>query len=207
MLIGLIGESPNDTQSLENLLSKKYPKLKFKELIRNITGSNLDHISTNEKNKKLLEAELKGKKYELIIYTRDLDALENNKQFLRQKNKIFRELNSLIQNKGIFLLNIYEIEALIWADINSINIRYSLNIIFSSDPMKLEEPKEALKKHLNWFTENDTPKIFSHLDINNIIKNCRYFKQFISDFDKRLSLLKPTKIKNKTQKRKRNIKK
>ena len=67
MLIGLIGESPNDTQSLENLLSKKYPKLRFKELIRNITGSNLDHIYTNEKNKKLLEAELKGKKYELII--------------------------------------------------------------------------------------------------------------------------------------------
>ena len=112
--------------------------------------------------------------------------------------------------KNVLLKNyksIYEIEALIWADINSINREYSLSIIFSIDPMEIEEPKEALKKHLKHFTENDTPKIFSQLDINNIIKNCRYFKQFISDFDKRLSLLKPTKIKNKTQKRKRNIKK
>ncbi len=205
MLIGLIGESPNDTQALQYLLTQKYNKFKFRELIRNITGDNLNYIYENEKLKKLLDAELKGKKYEIIIYTRDLDDLETDKASIRHKKKIFNELNKLIKNTGIFLLNIYEIEALIWSDIESINKHYGVNINFSGDSMAIKEPKEELQKYLNWFSVNDTPKIFKILEINKVIANCRYFNKFITDFDKQLVSLKPIIVKGKKKKpKKRN---
>ncbi|RYY05816.1 MAG: DUF4276 family protein [Sphingobacteriaceae bacterium] len=186
IVVGLVGEAPNDTKSLKNLLEKKYHELDFKVLLKNIRGSQLDE----QKTKHLLRKEYQFEKPDIIIFIRDLDALEGDAEQLELRRKYFRETNSVVDYKGIYLLNIFEIEALLLADINCFNKEYQTNISKIADPMKIEQPKEFLKtatqKALKQFNESHNPSLFNLLNFDTIVKNCRYFNSFVQSFNKQL---------------------
>jgi len=187
-VIGLIGEDPNDTSSIKNLLEQKYTSVEFKTLIKNMTGSKLD----SPKTKKLLKLEfddLKSKKKNfLIIYMRDSDALHSEKDKIKIRQDWFNDLRNFINDKdGIFLLNIYEIEALILADIENFNKKYKTKIAFENNPMYQKEPKEFLKSKTTKFKESDNPEIFKKLDFETVLNNCPYFKDFIKELDSKIN--------------------
>lgn len=117
--IGIIGEDPNDTISVKNILSKKYENINFIPLLKNITGGQLDSLN---KVNRMLEIEYKTEKCKYLIVVRDLDAFENDIDKLKTKNDWFNKI--IIENK-LFLLCIYEIEALILADIETFNKIYN----------------------------------------------------------------------------------
>jgi len=46
--------------------------------------------------------------------------------------------------------------------------------------------KEATRKLSKKFEESHCPDIFNQLDLNTISNNCSFFKNFLTDFDKKL---------------------
>lgn len=77
MTIGLVGEAPNDTNAIKNLLSKQYsiPNYYFYPILDHIHGTQLD----NPKTKRLLRIEYEFKKPDIVIFIRDLDGTLNNR--------------------------------------------------------------------------------------------------------------------------------
>ncbi len=184
MKIGLIGEAPNDTQSIKNLLEKKYSSEKyiFVFMLNNINGDKLGW----QKVKGLLRKEYQSQKPDFLIFIRDLDSILPNKIKRKEKKEYFTEFNSVVNKKGIFLLHIYEIEALILTDVALFNKEYGADLQEFEYVMKVSEPKEYLKKASKKYNESHNPEIFKLIDFEKTL-NCGYFKKFIKDFDKLIS--------------------
>jgi hypothetical protein len=180
--VGLVGEAPNDTTALINLLFPIYKEsIHFVTLINDIHGSQLEW----QKTKRLLRREFETQKPDIIVFIRDLDSLETDWEALNKRKEYFTNFNSVVNKKGIFLLNIYELEALILSDMNTFNCLYKSSIAFNQDPMLQAEPKEFLitnTSHPNKYTDSDNPSIFAKLSFEQL-KSCRYFSKFILDFE------------------------
>jgi hypothetical protein len=186
MNIGLVGEAPNDTKSIKVLLQKKYSEgFEFVFMLDRINGSQLD----SQKTKRFLRIEYEFKKPDIVIFIRDLDSILPNKIQMSKKKLYFSEFNSVVDKKGIYLLNIYEIEALILADIEAFNDIYHATLATISKPMEIEEPKEYLKSREKKYNESENPKIFENLRFEIVIR-LEYFKLFIAKLDKKISDLK-----------------
>ncbi len=187
MIVGLVGEAPNDTQSIKNLLQNFYRNIIFEPLLKDIHGSQIE----SQKTKRFLRSEYELKKPDLIIFIRDLDGLENNLKQLEIRKQYFQDFNSVVDKRGVYLLNVFEIEALILADVNCFNKIYKSNISGIADPMKVEQPKEFLKlktrKALKQFNESHNPEIFSELDFHVVKSNCRYFNTFVKKLDEEIT--------------------
>jgi len=80
--------------------------------------------------------------------------------------------------KGIYLLNIYEIEALILADIDTFNEIYQTKIKTIQNVMEVIEPKEYLKMRAKNYVESQNPKIFELLQFEKVL-NCTYSKNLL----------------------------
>ncbi len=184
MKIGLVGEAPSDTSAIKNLFSKHYANLEFVVLLNGLTGAMMD---SKRFIAQFLPKEFHDKKPDLVILIRDLDGHERDTTKLKQREKLFNFFNQKVANKGMFLLNIYELEAMIFADISVFNSLYGCNLDEFDDPMKVAMPKEILIKASRYkFNESHNPRIFNLLNFDVIKKNCRYFARFIKEFDKRL---------------------
>lgn len=184
--VGLIGESPYDTEAIHNLLSKYYKNsFQFVKLLKRVTGNELESLG---KMKRLLSAEVKNEAdLSYIIYIRDLDALEDNREAVLKRTEWFNKVKATVDTKSIFLLNIVELEALILADIQSFNKKYKTNIKFNGDPMRKTYPKEFLmqqtRNNKKQFKESDNPELFKVLNIDIVKSRCRYFQAFLTNLD------------------------
>jgi hypothetical protein len=184
MKIALVGEAPNDTQAIKNLLIKRYTKEKFDFvfLLQRINGSNLD----SQKTKRFLRVEFENQKPDLVIFIRDLDALLSDKTNIEERKLYYTEFNSVVDKKGIYLLNIFEIEALILADIFTFNGMYQTNIETFLDVMLIQQPKELLKNASKNYNESHNAAIFEKLEFDKVME-CKYFNEFIVKLDKYLN--------------------
>src|SRR5580698_7375227 len=99
MKIGLVGEAPNDTTAIQNLLSRQYQDLNFVTLLDRIHGSMLDNKKAINR---LLRIEYEVQVPDMVIFIRDLDALENDKEAKRKRQEIFSYSNSIVDKRGIF---------------------------------------------------------------------------------------------------------
>lgn len=182
--VGLIGEDPNDTKSLKLLLSKKYSnKIRFSPLLRGIKGCQLD---TN-KVRNSVSVEMAKNKCDFTLFIRDLDGFASQDNLVSEKTAWFDDINKICGNKNIFLLNVWELEALMFGDIDSFNKRYGTSLKGNSDPMMIRNPKEELmsatyKSKLR-YESSHCPEIFEGLDFDKVVKNCKFFGEFIAKFD------------------------
>lgn len=178
--IGMVGEYPTDTISVSNLLNKKYSTIvSFFPLIYDIHGSSLD----NPKIKHQLRREFQIEKPDFVVFIRDLDGLEHSVELWELRKSYFSAFNSVIDKRGILLLNIFELEALILTDIEAINSYYGINVDHVDDCMKIESPKEYLKSLIPKYSTGHNPELFSMLQYDLVTKKCRYFKKFDEDFN------------------------
>ncbi|HZY37961.1 MAG TPA: DUF4276 family protein [Mucilaginibacter sp.] len=186
MKVGLVGEAPGDTGAVQNLLSRNYENLDFIELLQRVGGSVLD----DKKAVNQIRREYEIERPDLVLVIRDLDADEKDDDKVKDRKKKFAKLNRIINKKGIFLLNIYELEALILADIEVFNKIYGCEVEQYADPMKVADPKEVLmsasRKSNTPFNVSHNREIFKSLRFDILKKNCRYFARFIKEFDKKL---------------------
>lgn len=185
--IGLIGEHPNDSDSVINILKRIYIiDFDFISMLRNIHGSMLE----SQRTKRNLRIEWESRQPDITIFVRDLDGLEVEKSKIKLRKDYFTDFNSVVNRSGIFLLAIYELEALIFYDLDFFNRKYSSSITYNKDPMTLDEPKEYLKMNCVYpkYDESDNPTIFEELDIDKI-KKCLFLDSFLQKFDKELAKL------------------
>lgn len=185
MLIGIIGEDPFDTTAIKHLMERRFP-LQFRPILKQIKGDML----TTAKTRRLLKIELKKQSYKVIIYTKDLDGLDTETQKKKKIVHWFNQLDTLNKNTGILLINIYELEALILADIETFNRIFSVNVPFRGNPMYKKEPKEYLitstRKSKRRFQVSDNPEIFKYLRLEKLIENCSYFREFVTAFQEKI---------------------
>jgi hypothetical protein len=178
--VGMIGEYPSDTKAIANLLNKKYANaIEFFPLIRDVHGSNLD----NQKIKHLLRKEYEIEKPDFVLFVRDLDGLEHHTEQINYRKSCFTDFNSVINRKGILLLNIYELEALLLTDIEAVRKYYGKEIDHVEDCMVIESPKEFIKKNISSYSTGHNPELFALLDYKIVIAKCRYFKKFDKEFE------------------------
>ncbi len=187
-VIGLVGENPNDTLSIRYLLEKKIAtKVSYELLIKNIRGHQLDHNRTKE----TLKIECERKKPDIIIFIRDADGICTQKDKIEDCKQWHKELSKQLNVPNVLLLNIYELEALIFADIDVFNRIYKTSIKGNRDVTFIEEPKEELirqtRKLPKKYCESDCPELFKQMNIDKIISNCSYFKHFYQNVEKLLS--------------------
>lgn len=179
--IGLVGEAPNDTKAFINLFRNFKEDLEYFPLINDIHGSMLD----NQKTKHILRKQFEIEKPDIVIFIRDLDSLESDEVQLHLRRGYFTDFNSVVNRKGIYLLNIFELEALIISDIDTFNSIYSTSIAYSTDPMLQEKPKEFLINSTSSpkkYKDSDNPEIFEKLSFEKL-KSCRYFSNFLQAFE------------------------
>ena len=188
--IGLVGEDPNDTTSIKNLLDGKHPKaFQYKQLLKNARG----HQLNNKRVDAALKIEFEEYNPHCVIFIRDSDSLPTEKEKIQEAINWFYKLNDTVNKQGIFLLNIYELEALILADISTFNKEYKTTIKFTGNVMYQKEPKEFLIhktfKSKKTYTESHCPELFKKLSFDLLIANCKYFFDFHTEF-KRVTQIK-----------------
>lgn len=181
MQIGLVGEAPTDTKAIENLLKRRYPRASFVPLIENVRGSDLD----NPKTVHLLRASYYTKRPDYVIFIRDLDSLETDRSKRLERLRYFRKNKGIVNHKAIFLLHIYEIEALVLTDAEVLNRIYKSAIDQYPDVMVIPEPKEILKAN-STYKEGHCADLLSQISFDKALQ-CRYFNAFITELDKHLN--------------------
>jgi hypothetical protein len=178
--VGLIGEDPNDTDSIQNLLLQKLKgKASFVKLLKNKRGHQLNNNRTSES----LKIEYRDKKPDLVVFIRDTDCLVTESQKINKTIKWFTDLSRGIA-KPMLLLNIYELEALVIADIKTFNKVFGTSIANTKNVHYIKEPKEFLinktSKGRRVYKESDCPDLFKLLDIDVVASNCTEFKKFLT---------------------------
>lgn len=139
----------------------------------------------------MLPKEYAGERPDVVVFTRDLDALASNTTQLQKRQKEFDDINTCVGQKGIFLLHIYEFEALIMAHIGPFNALYECACKPQADPMRIVDPKGKLQKasrkgKRGEYSENDCEEVCAHLDYAELVRNCEYFREFDTAFAAKL---------------------
>lgn len=196
MRIAVISESIHDSNAIINLLNKRKYNAVFNSILKGLLpGSLLDsfnRVSDLLRKELSSDKELNAESYSFILYIRDLDASHRETNKVAQKNKWFEKLNRVNGNNGIFLLNIYELEALILADIDTFNSEYGTDINYAGNPMDCSDPKEFLQDETSRakkrYEENHCPGLFKKLDIEKLIsREGFYFKKFIKELEEKIA--------------------
>lgn len=190
--VGIVGENyHNDSIALKNLLERRYDisKIQFVPMLRGTTGDKLKSKGI----KRLLELEVvkKNKKGEInfIIFFHDLDALPGDSQKIKDVYDWFNSVK--INDLDILFLVIFESEALLLADIKTINDFYKIFINFTKSPLWQDKPKEFLyRKTGEKYKQSDCPELFKLLNIDVVYQKHIgdiSFQSFIQELDEKLN--------------------
>jgi hypothetical protein len=184
--VAFVGEHPNDVSCIQSLLLKKYPLgVSFSALLKDVNGSALD----NPKIIHLLRKEYQYSKPDVVLFIRDLDALEYDRIQWEKRKQYFVKCNKVVDKKGIYLLNIFELEALLIADKLALEKYFNAPVVVEDDCMLIPSPKEELMKMFRKYNTVMNAVLFPLLNYETVIKNCRYFKKFDTVFNARLITL------------------
>jgi hypothetical protein len=177
--IGMVGEDPADTSAISNLVADAFPNVQFKPMLKNFTGNMLESRSAM----RFLKNEFESVKPKAVILIRDLDGIASQKEKKTVREHFFQTCQRQVNNKGIPLLNIYSIEALVYADIETFKSQYKVDMRFKGDPTMVKDPKKELKratrKSRRQYHENQNPALFSKLNLTTVRANCGYFNEFM----------------------------
>jgi len=179
--VGLLGESPNDTRAVAALLGRRYgERVEFFNLVERLTGDMLEGAGAFRQ----LRREYEYERPKLVIVIRDLDGLETDYAQVRKRRGYFRRVDRQVEGRALLLLNIYSIEALIAADIAAFNGHYDgCQCVIEADVMTIVKPIELLTAaSAGRYREGHCADILAKADYETLVANCRYFRQFETDF-------------------------
>jgi hypothetical protein len=174
--IGVIGEHPNnDSEALIALLQKYVLEdweLKLCDL-KGLRGTRLDNYRDFQA---MLLLEKTEESYERFIIVRDLDSLEKDKTKIKQKESWFRRIKQIINDKSYFFLVIYELEALMLCDIETLNRFFQTNIQYEGSPIQQPNPKEFIisatqNTPKGKYQENFATPILTKIDFYKLYQN------------------------------------
>jgi len=191
-LIGLIGEDPNDTSAIRLLLEQKYSeRVSFKPLLQRVRG---DQLNSNKMHRQL-QIECRAHKPDVVLFIKDADGIRTQADKIKDCHEWYKRYNKDVNCSHALLINIYELEALIFADIEAFNKEYKTNIKGGMDVTLLSEPKEKLiqaiknnctckdKCTCKLYHPNNAAKIFEKMNVGIVRRNCNYFDTFMKELE------------------------
>ena len=172
---------------MERLLTPRYGgRVEFFTLIEGVTGDMLDTQGAFRQ----LRREYQLERPNLVVVIRDLDALETDRGQLRKRQSYSRRVARQVNNKGLYLLNIYTIEALVAADIAAFNAHYGCGCEIPGDVMLIEKPIELLRAATQHgkprYLEAHCAELLEKANYDQLLANCRYFRDFDAAFDQQV---------------------
>jgi hypothetical protein len=171
----------NDGEPIADLLTRYFPdKISIIQFCKRFKGDKLQTADFFLE----LEASCKAEKPDIVLIVRDLDS--DKKQKLR--NEYFEQCKANITEiQSVFLLFVYEIEALALADLKTVETFYYLKkpIIFTKTPEKQTNPKDFLQKNTN-YSESDMRELVALFDLNQL-KNYTVWADFIENMQTQIS--------------------
>lgn len=192
-LVGIVSESSLDYLAITALL-KRYYKLEYIEFLKGINGSYLD-LKDNRSIMKLLRLQFESTNPDMVIMCRDLDTTRIAPDYdekLDYRKQFFNSINAVVDELGIAMLTIFELEALILADIETFNTLFGTRVTVQRQIENIPSPKEVLisatasEDKLLKYKPAKNPKIFELLNIEAIRKNSPSFQNFLTDFESKL---------------------
>ncbi len=173
--VGIIGENyENDSKPLRHLLSRVFDKQKavFIPILPKFEGNQLERI---RKLLIALKSEIITKRLDYLILMRDLDGLQSEVGKVEIRNNWFKKVTNGTSKKCIPFLIIYELEALILADIATFNKIYKTKYQPKGNPKFQKDPKGLLKKLTarpkKTYHESHAADIFQKINHQELIKN------------------------------------
>jgi hypothetical protein len=134
-----------------------------------------------EKFTKLLKAELRTRKFDILIFIRDLDGFENEEEKMSRRINWFDRNKKYFDGNSLFLLNIQSLESIFFADIESLNKAYRINTNFRN-PIFINKPKSELRRLTSdKYHENKASELISKLNYETVLKNYKPLKE-IDDY-------------------------
>jgi hypothetical protein len=113
--IGLVGENEFDSRSMKHLFQEVFKEKAVFSVVGNLKG---DQVNSG-KLERILQKEEED--FDMFIIIRDLDGFISESEKVQERQNWFVKINKVIHQKGLFLLHIQKIEALILADIQAFN--------------------------------------------------------------------------------------
>lgn len=192
--IGIVGENmKNDAEPIRILLKKKYDDktCQFIPLLKNINGDQLENIEMLADRLNNLK---KKRNLNFIIFLRDLDAHPNDKKKRKEREDWFNKFNKITGENNLFFLIIFELESLIFADLDTFNKKYKTKLTLKQDPLFIKNPKEELRKATRGkeYKPAHAQEIFKELNFQNIKTKHKHpkhpcFHTFIEELNERLN--------------------
>ena len=187
--VGLIGESPNDTAALLALLNQRYGgQFVGVAMAKGLTGDRLKI----PKMRRVLQTEYDLKRPNLVVYIRDLDALASDAAQVARRQAEFQDIQKVVGGDALFLLHIYQFEALLLADVVTFNRVYHVAVPAPGNPTRVIAPKKKLMaatdkpKAARQYGPNDSAELAAQLDYARLLAKCPYFREFDAAFAARL---------------------
>lgn len=180
--IGLVGENEFDSRSMKHLFQEVFKEKAIFSVVGNLKG---DQVNSG-KLERILQKEEED--YDIFIIIRDLDGFMSENEKVQERENWFVKINKAIHQKGLFLLHIQKIEALILADIQAFNSWANVNIKYEKNPMFEPKPDLFLMRNANdKYKKSDNPEIFKKLNINMLQLNHSEFANFMKQLEIKVS--------------------
>ena len=194
--IGIVGEHPqHDADALRILLAPMASEgVQFKIITKRLRGSDFDDEQNGGASKrflKILETEYEDEALNMVIFIRDADTIltDSIRAYQHKRDAWFKQANKTIHGKGIFFLAIYEMEALILSDSDTLKKLYGVSVKTGNNPMFQTNAKEHLqrltdKSKRGRYEENHAPDVFKSLNFKAIYdhhKGERSFQAFADE--------------------------
>ena len=132
-----------------------------------------------------LRREFELEELDYVLYIRDLDAPIEDREKVKFRKKRFNRFARVVDNQAIFMLNIYELEALILANFETYKSHIgNMELVFDEKTAHtIPEPDKKLNEFSN-YSKSDVKDIFPKLNFDVLLENHLYFKRFVVEFCK-----------------------
>jgi hypothetical protein len=177
MKVGLIGEDPNDSAAIANLLKMKFNH-QYIPVLKRKKGDQIESDRFTE----LLKMELKGQKLDVLIFIRDLDGFNHEEDKMSKRMAWFEKNSQYFNGDSLFFLNIQSLEAIFFADVKSLNAHYKIDIKHKN-PIFINKPKSELKRlTAQKYHENKAAELISKLNYDAVLQNYEPLKEIHNYF-------------------------
>ena len=182
--VGVVGESSYDTRAMRDLLERQYGgRAQFMDMGLRLAGGQFD----GKKSQTMFKLRYEAKQPDLVIIFRDLDGPADDKEMRRKREVFFADMNALVGNKGLFLVHVYTIEALLIAHIEVFQQKFGWQCRVPANPTTIPRPtqflRDASRNSRCRYDKASCPDMMALVAYPFLTKRCRYFAAFDAAFD------------------------
>ena len=177
--VGVVGESSFDTKAMRDLLDRQYGRrAQFIDLALRLEGGQFD----GRKAQTMFKLRYAAKQPDLVVIFRDLDGPADDKEMRRKRAAFFAEMDALVDGKGLPLVHIYTIEALLIAHIEVFQKKFGWQSRVPANPTTLTDPvqflRDASRHSRRRYDKASCPDMMALVTYSFLTKRCRYFEAF-----------------------------